>query len=58
MISKTTSKIVPKKKSAVRGKAKKKKYKEIHCKTAKEFNKKAQDLIDGKLKGKVCVVLD
>lgn len=43
---------------AVKGKAKPRKNREIHCKTAKEFNKAAQDLIDGKLKGRVCVVLD
>jgi hypothetical protein len=53
-----TSKSAPKKKAAPKTKAKSKRYREIHCKTAKEFNKAAQELIDGKLKGKVCVVLD
>lgn len=45
-------------KKAAMGKTKRKKYKEIHCRTTKEFNKKAQELMDGKLGNKVCVVLD
>jgi len=58
MKHRTASKSAPKRKAALKTKAKRKKYREIHCKTAKEFNKAAQDLMDGKLKGKVCVVLD
>lgn len=45
-------------KVASNGKTKRKKYRVIHCKTTKEFNNKAQELMDGKLGHKVCVVLD
>ncbi len=53
----TSAKRAPAKKAA-KGKTKRKRYKEIHCRTTKEFNKKAQELMDGKLGNKVCVVLD
>lgn len=35
-----------------------KRYKVIHCKTTREFEKNANDLFSGKLKGRVCVQLD